>query len=90
MPQLHLLHVLGQIARGHAEVNGLVPGEGIELLDARLDVVLGHPLALGDRREVHISRPRLVVGDGRVGDVESGCGLSPHHRDPQPPLRVDL
>ena len=90
MPQLHLLHVLGQIARSHAEVNGLVPGERIELLDARLDVVLGHPLAPGDRRQVHIAHPRLVVGDGRVRDIEAGCGLSPHHRDPQPPLRDDL
>ena len=90
MPQLHLLYVLGQIARSHAEVNGLVPRERIKFLDARLDVVLGHPLAPGDRRQIHIARPRLVVSDGRVGDVESGCGLSPHHRDPQPPLRDDL
>ena len=67
-----------------------MPGERIELLDARLDVVLSHPLAPGDRREIHIARPRLVVGDGRVGDVEAGCGLGPHHRDPQPPFGDDL
>ena len=71
-------------------MNGLVFGERIELLNARFDVVLGHPLALGDRREIHIARPRLVIGDGPIGDIESGCGLSPHHRDPQSPFRDDL
>ena len=42
---LQLLDVLGEVARRHALVDVLVAGERAELLDARLHVVAGDPLA---------------------------------------------
>ena len=65
---LQLLDVLGEVAAGQALVHVLVPGERVELLDARLDVVPGDPLAGGDGVEVHLvddrarsRRPRRPV-----------------------------
>ena len=56
---LDLLHVLGQVARGHALVDVLVAGQRIELLDAGLDVVARDALALAiDARSTSSSTAR--------------------------------
>ena len=46
---LVLLDVLGEVAAGHALVHVLMPGQRVELFDARLHVVPGDPLAGLDR-----------------------------------------
>ena len=87
---LQLLDVLGEVARGHALVDVLVAGERVELLDARLHVVPGDPLARGDRGEVDLVEDRLVGLDDAVGDVDAEVALGPQHREPQLPLEHDL
>ena len=67
----------------------LVAGEGIELLDARFDVMARHPLALGDRGEVDpIDHPR-VIGDDTLGHLDTEIGLGPEDREPQAALGHD-
>ena len=53
----------------------LVPGERAELLDARLHVVAGDPLAGGDRVEVDLVDDRLVGLDDAVGHVDAEVAL---------------
>ena len=76
LAHLQLLDVLGQVAAGHALVDVLVPGQRGELLDPRLDVVPGDPLARGDGVEVDVvdhrsrrprSRRRARRRRGRAG-----------------------
>ena len=85
----HLLDVFGEIAAGEALVDVLVPGEGIELLDARLDVMARDPLAPGDRGEVDVVDHAGVVGDDAVGDVDAEIGLGVKDREPESSLRRD-
>ena len=91
---LELLDVLGQVARGHALVDVLVPGQRVELLDAGLHVVARHALAGVDRVEVHAVDDGLVGGDHLVGvspaEVDAQVALRPQHREPELPLRDDL
>ena len=82
----HLLDVFGEIAAGEALVDVLVPGEGIELLDARLDVMARDPLAPGDRGEVDVVDHAGVVGDDAVGDVDAEIGLGVKDREPESSL----
>jgi hypothetical protein len=56
-------------------VDVLVTGERAELLDARLHVVAGDPLAGGDRRQVDLVDDRLVGLDHPVGDVDAEVAL---------------
>ena len=90
VPDLQLLDVLGEVAAGHALVRVLVPGERVELLDARLDVVARDPLAGGDRGEVDVVDHGAVVVEDTVGDVDPELGLRGEHRDPQLALEGDL
>ena len=60
---LQLLNVFREVPARHALVHMLVAGQRVELLDARLDVVAQHPLALGDRGEIDVVDHPLVVGD---------------------------
>ena len=83
---LYLLHVLGQVARGHPLVDVLVPGQRVELLDPRLDVVPGDPLAGGDARQVDVVEDPLVG----VEHPRLRRPLGPQHRQPQAPLRPYL
>ena len=87
---LQLLDVLGEVAARHALVHMLVAGQRVELLDARLDVVAQHPLALGDRGEIDVLDHPLVVVDDAVGNVDAQLGLRAQHRQPQPALGDDL
>ncbi len=83
---LTLLHVLGEVARGHRLVDVLVAGQGAELLDAGLDVVAVHPLPSLDRRQVDIVNHLLVGLDHPVGYGDPKSALRLEHGDPQPPL----
>ena len=74
---LELLDVLGEVARGHPLVDVLVAGEGAELLDARLHVVPGDPLAGGDAVEVDLVDDRLVVLDDAVGHLDAEVAAAP-------------
>ncbi len=87
---LQLLDVLGEVAAGHALVDVLVTGEGVELLDASLDVVTGDAFALCDGLEVDLLDHAFVVGDRLGGNVDPEFGLRPQHREPQLPLEHDL
>ncbi len=89
-PDLQLLDVLGEVAAGQALVHVLVPGERVELLDARLDVVPGDPLAGGDGVQVDPVDHPLVVGDHPVRHVDAQLVLGAQHGQPQPPLEDDL
>lgn len=89
-PDLELLDILGQVARGHSLVDLLVTGEGVELLDAGLDVVPGHLLALGDRGQVDLVEDALVIGEGRVGYLDPEVLLGAQHRQPQLTFQLHL
>jgi hypothetical protein len=85
----HLLDVLGEIAAGHALVDVLVAGECVELLDAGLDVVTCHALALGDGSQVDVVDHAGVVGDDAVGDVDAEVSLGIEDSEPEPALGCD-
>ena len=68
----------------------LVARQRVELLDARLDVVAQHPLALGDRGQVDVVDHPLVVVDHAVGNLDAQLGLRAQHRQPQSALADDL
>ena len=87
---LELLDVLGQVAGGHPLVDVLVPGERAELLDARLHVVAGDPLARGDAGQVDLVDDLLVGLDDAVRHVDAEVPLGLEHRDPELPLEDDL
>ena len=87
---LQLLDVLGQVAGGHALVNVLMTGEGGELLDARLHVVAGDPLASRDRVEVDGVDDPLVGLDHAVGHVDAEVALRLEDGDPELSLEDDL
>ncbi len=87
---LQLLDVLGEIPGGHALVDLLMAGEGVELLDAGLDVVPGDPLAGGDGVEVDLPQHPLVVGRRLLGNLDAEVGLGAQHRKPQLALQYDL
>ena len=79
---LELLDVFGKVARGQAEVDALVAGEGVEGLDAGLDVVEGDALSGVDVGEVDLLFNLLVGGDGLGGDGEAEVALGLHDGDP--------
>ena len=87
---LQLLDVLGQVAAGHALVDVLVPGQRRELLDPRLDVVAGDPLAGRDRVEVDLVDDVAVGLDDPVGYVDAEVALRLQHGDPEPAFEDDL
>ncbi len=87
---LQLLDVLGEVARGHALVHVLVAGEVVELLDARLHVVAGQALALGDGAQVDLRGHGLVVVDDTGGHLDAQLGLRSQHGQPQLPLGQHL
>ena len=94
LPDLQLLDVLGQVAAGHALVDLLVPGECGELVDARLHVVPGDPLAGRDAVEVDrvvTSIDDALVGvDRSVGHRDTEFGLGAQHGQPELPFEHDL
>ena len=79
---LYLLHVLGQVARGHPLVDVLVPGQRVELLDPRLDVVPGHPFPGGDAGQVDAVHDGLVRLDDPVGYRDAEVALGPQDGQP--------
>ena len=85
LPDLQLLDVFGQVARGHALVDVLVSRERVELLDACLHVVAGDPFTLGDRCQVHVVGRSFVRADGVVRDVDAEFALCLEYSDPQLP-----
>ena len=87
---LQLLHVLGEIAAGHALVNVLVAGQRIEFFDAGLHIVAGDALALRDGPEVHVLYHGLVGIDGLGGDVYAQILLGAHDRNPELALQDDF
>ncbi len=89
-PDLELLDVLRQVPRGHALVDLLVAGEGVELLDPGLHVMPGDLLALGDGGQVHLVEHALVVGEGGVRHLDPEVLLSAQHRQPQLTLQLHL
>lgn len=89
-PDLQLLHVLGQVAAGHAFVHMLVTGQRVEFLDAGLDVVAQDPFTVRDRRQVDVLEHPLVVGDRLWGHGDAQLRLRAQHGEPQPTLRDDL
>ena len=90
LADLQLLDVLGQVAAGHALVDVLVPGQRRELLDPRLHVVAGHPLARGDRVEVDLVDDVAVGLDDPVGYVDAEVALRLEDGDPEAALEHDL
>ena len=87
---LQLLDVLGEIPRGHAEMDELMSGQVIEFLDACLHIVLGDPLASRDGIQVDLVDYRDVLLNCIGRDGESEFGLRAHDRDPQLPFHDDL
>ena len=90
MSDLQLLDVLGQITACHALVHMFVAGESVEFLNAGLDVVARHPFAGADGLQVDVLKGSLVVGDRRLGYVDTEFALRPQHRQPQPTFGDDL
>jgi hypothetical protein len=87
---LQLLHVFGEVARGHRLVDLLGPGQRIELLDACLDVVARHLLTRHDLREVNPVDHGLIGLDDTFLDGYAEIALGTQHRDPESPLGPDL
>ena len=54
----------------------------VELFDARLDVVLGDALTLGDGGEIYVSNVRFVIDNHRFGNIQTRSRLGAHRRDP--------
>ena len=79
---LQLLHVLGEIAAGHALVDVLVAGQCIEFFDAGLHIVAGDALALSNGFEVYVLDNGLIRANGLGGDVHAQVLLGVHHGDP--------
>ena len=67
-------------------MNVLVAGECRELLDARLDVVAGHPLPGGDAIEVYMVEHGLIGIDDAVRNVYAQVALGAEYREPEAPL----
>lgn len=89
-PDLKLFDVLGEVPGGHSLVDLLVAGEGVELLDPRLDVVAGDFFALGDRGQVDLVDDTFVIGEGGVRHLDPEVLLSAQHRQPQPAFQLHL
>ena len=95
---LQLLDILGQVAAGHAPVDQLADlvgrGEGVELLDPGLDVVLGDPFPGRDRVEVDGVEAGLdnlaVRGHRAVRGADAEVLLGAEHREPEPALEHHL
>ena len=75
LAQLHLLDVLGEVARRHALVDVFKSGEGAELLDSGFYVVAGDGFAFGDRRQIDVIQHRFVGLDGIGGDIHAEVSL---------------
>ena len=65
-------------------------GKLIELFDASLDIVAGHPLPSGDGVKVDLVHRSLIVSYRRKRNVDPQGFLSPHDRQPQLPLQLDF
>ena len=89
-PHLQLLDVLGQIARRHAFVDVLGPGERGELLDARLHVVACDLLAGVDRGQVDLVDDGFVRLDHAVGHLDAELALCPEDGQPEVALEDHL
>ena len=87
---LHLLDVLGEIARRHPLVDVLVARQRAELLDAGLDVVASDAFAPSDRVEVDLLDDRFIRLDHAVGDRDTQVALCAEDREPQLPLEHHL
>jgi len=87
---LQELDVLGQVPRRHRLVGVLVTRQCRELLDPRLHVVTGDPLAGGNRVEVDGVDHGSRCVDRLGGDVHTELALGLHDRDPEAPLEPDL
>ena len=87
---LQLLHVFGQVARGHALVDFLVPRQRVELLDASLHVVAGNFFTRRNRVQVHLVDDFLVVLDRARFHGHTELLLRLQHGDPELPLQDDL
>jgi len=79
---LELFNVFGEVARGEAEVDSLVPGETVEFFDAGFDVVERDALTGVDGGEVDLVLHPLVGGDGGGGDGDAEVALGLHDRNP--------
>ena len=90
LAHLELLHIFGQVARGHPLVDLLVARQRIELLNACLHVVASDLLALRDRVQVDLVDDLLVVLDSALGDLDTEFLLGLEHCDPQLALKDDL
>src|SRR5690606_13621509 len=86
---LELFHVLGEIAGGHPEVDALVAGQMVELLQSRLHVVTQHSLAVGDRSQVHLIHHRPIGLHDLIGYVETEAALGFEHCYPQLTFEAD-
>src|SRR5690606_11643519 len=82
--------VLGQVPGGHSEVNRLVSGQGVELLQSRLYVVTEGPLPLADRLQIDVGDTASVGLDHRTIHIEAEIDLGLEHRHPQFSLETDL
>ena len=87
---LQLLHILCEIAAGHALVNMLIASQGVELLDAGLHIMAGHPLPLRDRRQIHVVDHVLVGSDCLHRNIHPEILLGFHHGNPQLALHDDF
>ena len=79
---LELLHILGEVAAGHALVDVLVPGEIAKLLDTRLHVVTGHTLTLHDGGHVDLVLHLFVGLDHAIWHGDAEIALAFEHGDP--------
>ena len=89
-PHLQLLDVLGEVTGCHALVDLFVPGEGGELLDARLHVVAGDPFAGLDRRQIDRDRSRSRRPRSPRWARRFPALLGLEDRDPELALEHDL
>ncbi len=67
----------------------LVTGQGVELVEAGLDVVAEGLLAASDRGEIHPLGRLAVGGNGLLGYLQPQLALRLQHLDPQTPLEDD-
>ena len=82
-PDLQLLHILRQVAAGHALVDVLMAGQVAELLDAGLHIVAGHTLAGVDALHIHLPLHALIGINRLLRNIQPQVLLGLHHRNPE-------